>query len=147
MEHHLETSPTGTFRVVEEEVEAEEVQDIPEVPPNPRIGVEVGATRMNTTSGMPPNHLALVEGDQFKPRLRGHGGILTIVEIIIVLPKKDLRTETLRKRIFPPIILKTMMTGKGPEVPAPERTDTEGIEAMIDMTPEETIMMRAGTPI
>ena len=74
-------------------------------------------------------------------------GILTIVEIIIVLPKKDLRTETLRKRIFPPIILKTMMTGKGPEVPAPERTDTEGIEAMKDMTPEETIMMRAGTPI
>ena len=132
--------------MVEEEVEAEEELDIPEVPSNPRIGVEVGATRRNIASGMPHNHLALVEGDQFKPRLRGHGGRLTIVETATVLPKRDLRIETPRKMIFPPTILKILMTERGLEVPAPERIDTEGTEAMKDMTPEEIIMMRVETP-
>ena len=147
MEHHLETSPIGTFRVVEEEVEAEEEMDIPEVLPNPRIGVEEGATRKNIVNGMPHNHLALVEGDQSKPRLRGHGGTLTIVETAIVLPKRDLRIETPRKMIFPPTILKILMIERGLEVPAPEIIDTEGTEAMKDMTPGEVIMMRAETPV
>ena len=63
MQHHLETSPLETFRVVEVEAEAEEELDTPEVPSNPRIGAEVEATRKNTINGMPHSHLALVEGD------------------------------------------------------------------------------------
>ena len=133
--------------MVEEGVEVEEQQDTQEVPPNPRIGVEVGATtRRNTTSGMPHNHLALVEGDQFKPRLKEHGGRLIIVEIATMPLKRDLRIETPRKRILPPTTLKIMMKKRGLEVPAPERTDIGGTEAMKDMSPEEIIMMRAETP-
>ena len=130
--------------MVEEEAEAEEELDTPEVPSNPRIGVEVEATRRSTTNGMPHSHLALVEGDQLKLRLRGHGGILTIVETVIVQPRKGLRIET--PRIFPPITPKNLMTGREPEVPAPERIDTEEKEAMKDMTPGETIIMRAEIP-
>ena len=148
MEHHLETSPTGTFRVVEAEVEVEEALDIQEAPSNPRIGVEVGATiRRNTTSGMPHNHLALVEGDQFKPRLKEHGGRLIIVEIATMPLKRDLRIEIPRKKIPPPITLKILMKKRGLEAPAQEKIDIGGTEAMKDMSPEEIIMMRAETPI
>ena len=147
MEHHLETSPTGTFRVVEEEVEAEEELDILEVPSNPRIGVEVGATMRNTASGMPHNHLALVEGDQFKLRLKEHGGRLIIVEIATMPLKRDLRIEIPRKKIPPPTTLKILMKKRGLEAPAQEKIDIGGTEAMKDMSPEEIIMMRAETPI
>ena len=130
--------------MAEEEVEAEEELVTPEAPSNPRIGVEAEATRRSTANGMPHSLLALVEGDQFKLRLRGHGGKLTIVEAAIIPPKKGLRIET--PRIFPPTTLKNLMTGREPEVPAPERIDTEEKEAMKDMTPGETIMMRAEIP-
>ena len=39
------------------------------------------------------------------------------------------------------------MIERGLEVPAPEIIDTEGTEAMKDMTPGEVIMMRAETPV
>ena len=48
--------------MVEEEVEAEEELDTPEVPSNPRIGVEAEATMKNITSGTLHKQLALVEG-------------------------------------------------------------------------------------
>ena len=147
MEHHPETSPTGTFRVVEEEVEAEEELDTQEVPSNPRIGVEVGATMRSTASGMPHNHLALVEGHQLRLRLRRHGGRLTVVEIATMSLKKDLRTETPRKRTLLPTTPKIMMTERGLEVPAPEMTDIGGTEAMKDITPEEITMMRVETTV
>ena len=69
------------------------------------------------------------------------------METATVLPKRDLRIETPRIRIFPPTILKILMTERGLEVPAPEIIDTEGTEAMKDMTPGEIIMMRAETPV
>ena len=134
-----------TLRVAEEEVEAEEDLVTPEAPSNPRIGAEVEAIRKNTVNGMPHSHLALVEGDQFKPSLRGHGGVLTKVQTTTVKPRKGLRTET--PKIFPPTTPKNLMTGKGPEAPAPERIDIEEKEAMTDMTPEEAIMMRAESPV
>ena len=128
----------------EEEVEAEEDLATPGAPSNPRIGAEAEATRRSITNGMPLSLLALVEGVQVKVRLRDHGGTLTIVVVATATPRKGLRTET--PRTFPPTILRNMMTERGPEAPAPETTDTEEIEAMKDITPEETTMMRAETP-
>ena len=145
MEHHLETSPTGTFRVVEEEVEAEEELDTQEVPSNPRIGVEVGATMRSTTSGMPHKQLTLVEGQQL--RLRRHGGRLTLVEIAIMSLRRDLRIEIPRKKTPLPTTPENMMTKRGLEVPAPEMTDIGGTEAMKDITPEEITMMRVETSV
>ena len=52
--HHLETSPQETFRVVEEEEEAEVLQDTPEDPSNPRIGEgERKGIMMKIRPGMP----------------------------------------------------------------------------------------------
>ena len=127
--------------MAEEEVEAEEELATPGAPSNPRIGVEAEATRRSIANGMPLSLLALVEGDQVKVRLRGHGGILTIVEVATIPPKKGLRTET--PRIFPPTILRNLMTERGPEAPAPEIIDIGGEEALIDIILEESIMMKA----
>ena len=127
--------------MVEEEVEAEEELDTPEVPSNPRIGVEVEATRMSITNGMPLSPLALVEGDQPIVRLKGHGGTLIIVVAAITPPKKDPRTGTVR--IFPLTTLKNLMIRRrGPEAPAPEIIDIGEKEVLIDITLEENTMMR-----
>ena len=135
-----------TLRVAEEEVEAEEDLVTPEAPSNPRIGVEVEATRMSITNGMPLSPLALVEGDQPIVRLKGHGGTLIIVVVAITPPKKDPRTGT--TRIFPLTTLKNLMIRRrGPEAPAPEIIDIGEKEALKDIILEENIMMRAENPI
>ena len=131
--------------MAEEEVEAEEGLATPEAPSNPRIGVEVEATRMSITNGMPLSPLALVEGDQPIVRLKGHGGTLIIVVAAITPPKKDPRTGT--TRIFPHTIQKNLMIERGPEAPAPEIIDIGEKEALKDIILEENIMMRAENPI
>ena len=127
--HHLETSPAETFRVVEEEGEVEELQDIAEEPqviaeepPIPRIGEgERTAMMMNIKNGM--IHRQLVPARVRRLRKMSLGGIRTIV--IIVIPRKNLRRRN-------PLgtIQKTMKRGKGQEAQAPEERDiAEGKEA------------------
>ena len=127
--HHLETSPAETFRVVEEEGEVEELQDIAEElqviaeePPIPRIGERERTAMMRTTrNGM--IHRQPVPARARKLRKMSLGGIRTIVTIVI--PRKNLRRRN-------PLgtIQKTMKRGKGQEAQAPEERDiAEGIEA------------------
>ena len=131
--------------MVEEGVEVEEQQDTQEVPSNPRIGVEVGASMRSTTSGTPHKQLTLVEGQQL--RLRRHGGRLTIVEIAIMSHRRDHKIENLRKEILQPTTPEIMMIKRGPEVPALEMTDIGETEARKDIIPEEITMMKEETTV
>ena len=126
--------------MVEEGVEVEEQQDTQEVPSNPRIGVEVGASMRSTTSGTPHKQLTLVEGQQL--RLRRHGGRLTIVEIAIMSHRRDHKIENLRKEILQPTTPEIMMTKRGLGVLALEKIDIGETEAMKDIITEEIIMMK-----
>ena len=122
VKHHLETSPAETFRVVEEEGEAEEQQGIAEEPPIPRIGEGVRtAMRKNIETGMIHSQLVPVRARRL--RKMSLGGTKTIVTI--VTPRRNLRIKT-------PLgtLQKTMKRGKGQEAQAPEERDiAEGIEA------------------
>ena len=135
VKHHLETSPTETFRVVEEGAEVEEQQDTLEVPTNPRIGADVRASMMTTASGMPHKQLTLVEGLQL--RLKRLGGRLTIVETAIMSHRRDHIIE-----IPLPTTPEISMTERGLGVPAPEKIDIGETEAMKDIITEEIIMMK-----
>ena len=145
VKHHPETSPTETFRVVEEGAEVEEQQDTLEVPPNPRIGVEVRASMMTTASGMPHKQLTLVEGLQL--RLKRLGGRLTIVETAIMSHRRDHIIENLRKEILLPTTPEISMTERGLGVLAPEKIDIGETEAMKDIIPEEITMMKEETTV
>ena len=100
---------------------------------------------METTNGMPPNHLDMVEGDHLRASLREPGGRVILVVTATTPPKKDPRTGT--TRISPHIILKNMMIERGPEAPAPEITDIGEKEALTDTTLEESTMMKAENTI
>ena len=94
---------------------------------------------METTNGMPPNHLDMVEGDHLRASLREPGGRVILVVTATTPPKKEPRTGT--TRISPLIPLKVLMIERGLEAPAPEITGIEEREALIDTTPEESTMM------
>ena len=123
--HHLETSPVETFRVVEEEGEAEEQQGIAEEqqgiaeePPIPRIGEgERTAMMMNTKNGM--IHRQPVPARARKLRKMSLGGTRTIVTIVI--PRKNLRRGN-------PLgtTQRTLKRRKGQEVQVPEERDIVG---------------------
>ena len=123
--HHLETSPVETFRVVEEEGEVEELQDIveelqvtAEEPPIPRIGErERTAMMMTTRNGM--IHRQPVPARARKLRKMSLGGIRTIVTIVI--PRKNLRRGN-------PLgtTQRTLKRRKGQEVQVPEERDIVG---------------------
>ena len=127
--HHTETSPAETFRVVEEEGEVEELQDIAEEPqviaeepPIPRIGEGVRtAMRKNIETGMIHSQLVPVRARRL--RKMSLSGTMTIVTI--VTPRRNLR-----RKIPLGTLQKTMKRGKGQEAQAPEERDiVEGTEA------------------
>ena len=121
--HHLETSPQETFRVVEEEEEAEVLQDTAEDPSNPRIGEgERISTMKNIRPGMPHKQL------ERRLKKMSLGGIKIIV--IIVSPRRILRIEIPLGTSPKTMRLGSMKRGRELEAQVPEVKDTtEGTEA------------------
>ena len=122
--HHLETSPKGTFRVVEEEEEAEELLDTVEDPTNPRIGEGERTDIMRTIKpGMPHSQLG------GRHRMVMVGGELITVIVTRMNLKRSLRIET--PMVTPPRNMRQgrMKRGKEPGAQVLEGKDiAEGTE-------------------
>ena len=128
-----------TFRVVEEEGEAEVQWDTVEDPPNPRIGEGVRITmRKIIRIGMLHSQLDPVRVRRLKKM--SHGGTKTIATT--VSPRRNLRIEIPLGTLPENIKIEIMKRGKEQEAQVPEVRDTiEGIEAWTDKVVEETTTM------
>ena len=128
-----------TFRVVEEEGEAEVQWDTVEDPPNPRIGEGVRITmRKNIRTGMLHSQLDPVRVRRL--RKMSLGGIR--ITATTVSPRRNLRIEIPLGTLPEIMRTETMKKGKEQEAQVPEVRDIiEGIEAWTDRGVEETTMM------
>ena len=135
-----------TFRVVEEEGEAEEQQGIAEEqqgiaeePPIPRIGEGVRTImRKNIETGMIHRQLVPIRARRLKKM--SLGGTRTIATT--VSPRRNLRIEIPLGTLPEIMKIETMKKGKEQEAQVLEVRDIiEGIEAWIDRVVEETTMM------
>ena len=93
---------------------------------------------METTNGMPHNHLGMVEGDHLRANLKGPGGMKTLVATVVIPIKKEPRIGT--TKISPHIPLKAMMIAKELEALVQETPDIGEKEAQTDTNPEESTM-------
>ena len=137
--HHLETSPTVTFRVVEEEGEEEVQWGTAEEPTNPRIGEGARILmKRNIRTGMLHSQLDPVRVRRLKKM--SHGGTKTIATT--VSPRRNLRIEIPLGTLPEIMKIEIMKKGKEQEAQVLEVRDIiEGTEAWIDRVVEETTMM------